>query len=109
MGSISDDAPDPIRIHVHTDDCYAWEAVLSCGYPEDAPETPEEPADEGDVLLCGKEEIILHTHDDSCYDRDGVLSCGMAEVLEHQHTDDCFEFVEGQPVLSCGMEEHVNP
>ena len=106
VGSISDDAPS--RIHIHTDDCYAWEAVLSCGYPEDAPETPEEPADEGSILLCRKEEIILHTHDNSCCVRDGVLSCGMTEVLEHQHTDDCFELTEGQPVLSCGMEEHVH-
>ncbi len=52
--------------HVHTDACY--------GEPE---------------LLCGKEEIILHTHDDSCFDESGNLNCGLLEVKEHIHDESC--------------------
>ena len=117
--------------HVHTDDCYAWNKVLSCGLSTE-PGAP--------VLACGKEEVILHTHEPyeneenpGCYDADGNLICGRTEVLEHQHTDACFETVE-EPVdtealtctlpedeththgtrcygtweLTCGMEEHTH-
>lgn len=39
--------------------------------------------------ICGMTEIILHRHDDSCFDENGALICGMTEVLEHIHTQDC--------------------
>ena len=72
--------------HTHTDDCYAWETVLSCGQTE---EEPAEPA-----LVCGKKEIVLHRHDEDCYAADGTLTCALPEVIEHQHTGNCFKTVQ---------------
>ena len=113
--------------HQHTDECYNWGQTLTCSQSEEP------------VLVCEKEEILPHTHqpydsEDSpgCYDAEGNLICGMAEVIEHQHTDACFETVT-EPVdtetltctstdpehehtprcygtweLTCGMEEHTH-
>ena len=91
-------------------------------------------------LACGKQEVILHTHEPyvseenpGCYDTDGkTLVCGELQVVEHQHTEACFETVEesvdtetqtctntdpdhvhtalcyGTWELTCGMEEHTH-
>ena len=72
--------------HTHTDDCYAWETVLSCGQTEEEPAEP--------VLVCGKKEIVLHRHDEDCYAADGTLTCALPEVIEHQHTGNCFKTVQ---------------
>ena len=40
--------------------------------------------------LCGQEEILLHTHDASCFDADGHWICGKMQVLEHIHDQSCF-------------------
>ena len=40
-------------------------------------------------LVCGQEEIILHTHTDACYNESGSLICGMLEVVEHIHNESC--------------------
>ena len=72
--------------HTHTDDCYAWEPVLSCGQTEEEPAEP--------VLVCGKKEIVLHRHDEDCYAADGTLTCALPEVIEHQHTGNCFKTVQ---------------
>ncbi len=98
--------------HQHTDACYAWEQVLNCGLTEIKAEEPK--------LVCGKTEIILHTHIDDCYvdildDNGGVsgrkLICGKQQVLAHVHNADCFQTVE-EPTdvktLTCGLEEHTH-
>lgn len=124
-------------VHQHTDQCYEQIKTLIC-------ELPTEPAEEAEPaepeLICEEKEIILHTHepyespeDPGCYDDDGNLICGKIQVLEHQHTDACFETVE-EPVdtealtrtlpedekhthtalcygtweLTCDMEEHTH-
>lgn len=67
--------------HVHTEDCYKTETVMTCGEQE------------------------LHMHDDNCYDKncfdeDGNLiegskvSCGLLQLEEHVHTEECFQVVE---------------
>lgn len=72
--------------HVHTDECYAWNEVLTCTQPTDPVTTT--------VLTCDKPEIILHTHTDACYDEYGNLVCGMLEVTEHVHDASCYQTVE---------------
>ena len=72
--------------HTHTDACYEWNKVLACG-KSTTPGAPE--------LACGKQEVILHTHEPyvseenpGCYDTDGkTLVCGKPQVVEHQHTE----------------------
>ena len=98
--------------HQHTDQCYEQIKTLIC-------ELPTEPAEEAEPaepeLICEEKEIILHTHepyespeDPGCYDDDGNLICGKIQVLEHQHTDACFETVEepaDTEALTCTLPE----
>lgn len=104
------DTEEPV--HQHTDQCYEQIKTLIC-------EPPTEPAEEAEPaepeLICGEKEIILHTHepyespeDPGCYDDDGNLICGKIQVLEHQHTDACFETVEepaDTEALTCTLPE----
>ena len=99
-------------VHQHTDQCYEQIKTLIC-------ELPSEPAEEAEPaeleLICEEKEIILHTHepyesseDPGCYDDDGNLICGKIQVLEHQHTDACFETVEepaDTEALTCTLPE----
>ena len=102
-------------VHQHTDQCYEQIKTLIC-------ELPTEPAEEAEPaepeLICEKKEIILHTHEPyespenpGCYDDDGNLICGKIQVLEHQHTDACFETVEepaDTETLTCTDTAHVH-
>lgn len=104
------DTEEPV--HQHTDQCYEQIKTLIC-------ELTTEPAEEAEPaepeLICGEKEIILHTHepyespeDPGCYDDDGNLICGKIQVLEHQHTDACFETVEepaDAEALTCTLPE----
>lgn len=104
------DTEEPV--HQHTDQCYEQIKTLIC-------ELPTEPAEEAEPaepeLICEEKEIILHTHepyespeDPGCYDDDGNLICGKIQVLEHQHTDACFETVEepaDAEALTCTLPE----
>ena len=115
--------------HQHTDECYAWEDVLTCQLSTEPAEETEPAAP---VLVCGSQEIILHTHTAACLDGSGKPVCGKPQVLAHQHSADCFQTVEepadtetltctntdeshshsalcyGSWELSCGLEEHVH-
>ena len=93
--------------HQHTDECYSLNQVLTCEKSTEAAQP---------VLTCEKDEIELHTHqpfvsqeDPGCYDAEGKnLVCGKPQVVEHQHTEACFETVE-EPVdteaLTCTLPE----
>lgn len=111
--------------HQHTDACYEQKKVLTCELSTDPVTEP--------VLVCDKEEILLHTHTEECYDKDGKRICGQVEIKEHKHIDACFR-EEQEPVdtetltctlpedenhthsprcygtweLTCGMEEHTH-
>lgn len=90
--------------HQHSDECYAWNQTLIC-------ELSTEPIAVEPVLVCGREEVILHEHDASCRDASGSLICGKPQVLAHQHTDACFETVEelvDMENLTCTLSEDEN-
>lgn len=91
--------------HQHTDECYAQDQVLTC-------ELSTEPEEEAEPeLICGKEEIILHEHEDTCFDENGSLICGKTQTLEHVHSDACFETAEDSgdtATLTCGLQEHTH-
>ena len=61
--------------HLHSESCYetTYRRVLTCPYGEPA---------EG--------RIILHHHDENCYDANGNLVCPLPEIEGHTHTAACF-------------------
>ena len=87
--------------HTHDDSCYEWTQTPVCGLEEGDPE-PAEP-------VCGKREILLHTHTDGCFDESGALVCGKTQITEHVHTPACYSTVwipVDPEALTCGLEEN---
>jgi len=86
--------------HKHGETCYEQLRTLICQQDTQAME-----------LICGKDEIILHTHEDACFDSTDALICGKTEVRVHTHEDACVEMVS-TPVdtesLSCTLPENEN-
>ena len=126
----SEEVPEGMRRHVHTDACYEERKVLVCeegkaeaGDAADAGTDAGSAEGSGDTgtagghhhsdscyevtggeLVCGKEE---HTHDDSCHTGGGeTLTCGKEEgegaTDGHQHSDSCYG-EDGE--LTCGKDE----
>ena len=66
--------------HLHSDQCYqtAYRRVLDCpyGHREDGV-------------------IILHYHDENCFDETGALVCLLPEKEGHFHTEECYGGDEG--------------
>lgn len=60
--------------------------------------------DEDGNQICGKADFVFHEHDDACYDADGELVCRLPEIKEHVHTGDCFETEE---ILICQYEKNT--
>lgn len=96
-------------VHKHTDLCYEERPV----YDADGTLTSGVQR----VLICGKEDFVVHEHDDSCFKtvtktitengrqkavREKVLVCTLPENPEHKHTAACYE---EQMVLICGQSE----
>ena len=80
--------------HIHAESCYAQPAqTLS--------------------LICtqqgyGDAEIILHTHNDLCYDASGELICSLTETEAHTHGDSCYTTVEVQQTENQQTEIHTH-
>ncbi len=85
----SEDGTDEFEIQLEAAD---YDADGEAEDEEDSED--EEEAEPEPVLVCGEDDVILHEHDDSCFDEYGRVICGMVQVLEHVHTDGCFEEVE---------------
>lgn len=87
--------------HQHTIDCYEQNRTLVCGFEEGQCEAAAFFPETGAV--CGLKEIILHTHEDTCYNKEGELVCGQVEILEHQHTEECLHITEAseERILDC--------
>ena len=95
--------------HTHDESCYTMTAV-TCSEPtaEDHDHDPGCWRQEV-TLTCGRSELALHSHGEGCYDGSGTLTCGQALVVEHSHTESCLQLpADAQPVLICGMEEHIH-
>lgn len=108
--------------HTHSDVCYDLIDKLVCELdtqPQELPGTGEttEATEETEsqetvptvktVLVCGKEELTAHTHNESCVgtDTEGTWAvvCGKQEIQRHQHTLECLCFTEEQRI--CNQEE----
>jgi TQXA domain-containing protein len=84
-----------VDAHTHTKDCYPAAsseetAEQSTEVTDETPSAEETDSSVSPAPTCGQEEIILHSHDNSCYDASGALTCGLPVVVAHQHTSDCF-------------------
>lgn len=120
-----------IAAHTHDESCYAppetgQEEAAEPTQQEAAEPTQQEAAEPTQqetaeptqqeapepVLICGKEETILHQHTEACFETDesgsAHLICGKTQLLEHVHSPDCLQTVEA-PVdteaLTCTLEE----
>ena len=108
-------------VHKHDSSCYDENGNLWCALPEieahthdescfvSESEDTEEGADTSESeFICGKEEILLHTHTAECFDENGNLICGKIEIAEHVHSESCFQNVD-VPVdtdeLTCEIPE----
>lgn len=78
-------------VHIHdSNNCYDADGNLVCELAElEAHEHDASCYEDGTVLTCEKQEVILHTHTEECYAGDGSLTCGLLQVEEHQHDSSC--------------------
>ena len=76
--------------HVHSDECYSEESVLTCTEPESE----------------------THRHEDSCYTTEHIQTCSLMEMKNHTHTEDCYlpadEDTETEWELICELLEHTH-
>lgn len=60
-------------------------------------------------LTCGMEEVIVHLHEENCYDSAGTLTCTRSAVGRHAHSEACMvPSGETELVLTCGQEAHIH-
>ena len=45
-----------------------------------------------------EEALELHTHNEFCHDREGNVICPLPEIVEHTHSEECYEIVEQETV-----------
>ncbi len=118
--------------HTHEASCYLEAGSLMCTTPESdghqhseecfglvrggliCTEEEREPViEQGEPeLICEKEEVILHSHEEDCYSHDDQgsrveLLCQKPEILEHQHGETCFAQQE-VTTLICTIPEHTH-
>lgn len=75
--------------HIHSESCF-----------EARPEAQHKQfhcCDGGGNLVGISSDLVLHTHDEQCYDPNGVLSCKLPEITLHTHDDSCYQTVEAAP------------
>lgn len=90
--------------HVHDDLCYETVRELTCGKIQD-----DGDVDGGSGNVCRHWQYELHTHDESCFDKDGNVVCGKWELKSHTHDSHCFErevLNYDSPEPTCGKDEH---
>lgn len=86
--------------HVHTEDCFRVEQVLTCEIPEHQHSAENGCYDEEGNLVCTETE---HVHDSQCYQENRELVCGLEESGGHHHDESCYE-----KVLICGKQVHTH-
>lgn len=89
--------------HRHGESCYVQQHAVEyvCGLDEQVRVAHSHDGlcyDAEGTLLCPLPELLLHTHDDSCYAPAEAPACG----YEHTHGENCAQL---QSVLVCALEE----
>ncbi len=82
--TLSNETTCGLEAHTHSKKCYELKMV--------SPQ-PE--------IICGVEndaDIVIHEHDEYCYDGEGNLICALPEFEGHTHDDDCYQ---EQQELTC--------
>ena len=82
--TLGEDPVCALQEHTHTPECYNNLSITPL-----CPATQELGA-------------VLHTHDQSCYDKFGALVCPLPEQIEHIHGEACWQ---AQSTLTCLLEE----
>lgn len=76
--------------HVHSEECYSAESVLTCTEPEGGG----------------------HQHGESCYTMETTLICELPEAEGHTHTAECYPAEDAEatpePELVCELPEHTH-
>jgi LPXTG-motif cell wall-anchored protein len=90
-------------VHTHTEDCYENSKTGKAENVVEAAalDTTEEEVKEDPLLICGKADYVVHSHDSSCYDGEGQLVCTLPEIEAHTHDESCI-----RQVLICGKKEN---
>lgn len=91
--------------HIHEDTCYS-ETEITCDKATTQEHVHTDTCFEKQ-LICGQEEVVLHTHEESCYDAEQNLICQLPQVVAHTHMENCLVQQE-QKVLTCQLEEHTH-
>lgn len=95
-----------LEAHQHTEQCYDGDKVI-CGYADYIVHTHNDDCyDSEGILACHLQEAAAHTHTDECYAEEKVLVCTEQEQQAHQHTESCYAPEKGD--LQCQIEEHAH-
>lgn len=97
--------------HIHTAKCFQVERrmhrVIDCNAREQADLVLHEHEDicydDYGKLVCNLVELAGHTHTQECYDADGTLICEQDELVEHTHTKECY--ANGEVI--CGLPQVI--
>lgn len=84
--------------HIHSDQCYETKSEaepkgnLICSRQTLEIHVHDENCqDENGNLICQKSDEVLHVHDENCYDEDHELICTLNEKEKHIHDESCYE------------------
>ena len=79
--------------HVHNEACYTGiQGELICEITDEGHEHSDECYRRTQELICALEEGDgAHRHSGDCYETRNVLTCDKQEVILHTHTEDCYE------------------
>ena len=102
--------------HTHTQECYTevYVPVLDCPYADDSGGFVETAFPEAglteitidpDAQKQRQDVIILHRHDENCFDADGILICTLPEREAHVHTPECY----AQSIAQTAAEPAAEP
>ena len=80
--TMGDEAICGMEEHTHTDACWRSQSVTA--------------------VCPAAQQVVLHSHDEGCYDEYGILWCPLPERAAHLHTDGC---MEDREVLVCLIDE----
>ena len=99
-----------LEVHSHGEGCFVEETV-ECQIPETEGHMHSEGCYSQVSIPCTVEIPADHVHDSGCYEVQETLTCGLEEIteamaVEHIHTESCL--VTTEPVLLCGLEEHIH-